>query len=114
LVPSAEEATQLHKLCGTSFDIHVAPESVEVKIEREPTATSLDPSADEATQLQATLVGALVRVQVWASAKLAVSIAVEATSRILKYLIGFFMVRLKEAVAFNHFIKPLSSQQFSY
>jgi len=64
----------------------MVPESVEVKIEPSPAATSLVPSADEATQLQE-LVGALVCVQVWASAKLAVIKAIEATSRILKVFI---------------------------
>jgi hypothetical protein len=97
-------------LCGTLFDTHVAPESVEVKIEPSPAATSLVPSGDEATQLQPKLVGALVGVQVWASAKLAVSKAVEVSSRILKRFIG----RPNEPLAFNHFIGSLSSQQISY
>jgi hypothetical protein len=85
------------------FDIHVAPESVEVIIEPSPTATSLVPSADEATQPQPpsqpqSLVGALVCVQVWASTKLAASKAVEATSRILKFFIGRLMNLLHSTI----------------
>jgi hypothetical protein len=51
------------------------------------TATSLVPSADEATAVQF-VSGALVCVQVWVSAKLAVSKTGEATNRILKCFIG--------------------------
>jgi len=72
-------------------------------------ATSLFPSADEASPHQPAS-GALVCVQVCASVKLAVSKAVEATSRILKFFIG----RLNEPSSFNHFMKSLSSQPFSY
>jgi len=51
-VPSAEE-TMLNQLSwtGTEFELHIAPEFVEVRIMPAPweTATSLVPSADEAT-----------------------------------------------------------------
>jgi uncharacterized protein (UPF0212 family) len=53
-------------------------------------ATNLVPSADEATAVQF-VSGALVCVQVWANAKLAVSKAVEANSRIRKVFIGRLM-----------------------
>jgi hypothetical protein len=61
------------------------------------TATSLVPSAEEAMEVQA-LVGALVCVQVWAETKLAVSKAVEATSRILKVFIGRLMNLLHSTI----------------
>lgn len=100
LHPSAEEATQFHGYSGTLFDVQLAPELVEVKIE--PiigfTATSLFPSADEATQVQPPLVGALVSVQVWAETRLAVSKAVETTSRILKIFIGRLMNLLHSTI----------------
>jgi len=54
---------------------------------RSATATNLVPSADEAMEVQFVF-GALVCVQIWASAKLAVSKTVEANSRILKFFIG--------------------------
>jgi hypothetical protein len=59
---------------------------------------------------QLRLVDALVSVQVWAETKSAASKAVEATSRILKV----FIDRLNEPFSFNHFMKSLSSQPFSY
>lgn len=59
LLPSAEDATAIHISGWVSCErlIHVTPESVEVKSElgpelTSPTATSLVPSADEATSLQ--------------------------------------------------------------
>jgi hypothetical protein len=94
LVPSADEATDHQSSWGTLFEIQVVPELVEVKIAASPlppkngvTTTILLPSADEATDAQSPG-GALVCVHVWAETKLAVSKAVEATSRNLKVFIG--------------------------
>jgi hypothetical protein len=88
----------------------VAPEFVETQMPLAlATATNLVPSADEATAVQF-VTGALVCVHVWANVKLAVSKAAEATSRFPKVFIG----RLNEPLSFNHFMKSLSSQPFSY
>jgi hypothetical protein len=76
----------------------VAPEFVETQMPpRSATATNSVPSADEAIPVQF-VTGALVCVQFWASAKLAVSKAVEATSRILKVFIGRLMNLLHSTI----------------
>ena len=55
--PSADKAIECHSVFGALFDIHVAPEFVEVQngpdvMEILPTAAAnLHPSAEEATQL---------------------------------------------------------------
>src|SRR6185312_2054575 len=61
-LPSAEQAMDDHTCCGILFEIHVAPESVDVKIGPgavklkpsipRPAAANLTPSAEEATYVQ--------------------------------------------------------------
>jgi hypothetical protein len=96
LLPSAEDVTRTQPAPGALVWVQVPPEFVETQIPPESirtqlppeaTATNLVPSADEAMAVQF-VIGALVSVQVWASAKLAVSKAVKATSRFLKFFIG--------------------------
>ena len=98
LLPSAEDATRTQPEPGALVWVQVPPEFVETQIPPEfveaqlpppllATATNLVPSADEAMAVQF-VIGALVCVQVWASAKLAVNKVVKATSRFLKFFIG--------------------------
>ena len=102
LAPSAEEATRNQPDWGALVCVQVAPEFVETQMPLLPAvATNLVPSADEATAVQF-VSGALVCVQVWASAKLAVSKAVEAASRILKFFIGRLMNLLHSTILWNH------------
>lgn len=50
ILPSADEATEDHKVWGALFDVQVSPEFVEVKMLLQSTATNLLPSAEEATE----------------------------------------------------------------
>jgi hypothetical protein len=93
--PSADDEKEFHNAedkfpLGIVFEVQLIPELVEVQTKLglcPARAANLVPSADETTRRQA-MFGALVCVQVWASAKLAVSKAVRTTSRILKVFIG--------------------------
>lgn len=67
MVPSVDEAIEVHALLPTLFEVHVTPEFVEIQIgpatARDAAAANLLPSADEATETQVVL-GALVCVHV--------------------------------------------------